>query len=96
MPTAAPVFRKANRKPFANKREVGRITGRKGQALRKRRLARSNYLCERCRDAGEVRSADVVDHIKPLALGGTDTDENTRNLCHDCHKAVTAEQFGRA
>ena len=38
--------------------------------------------------------ADVVDHIIPLALGGKDTDDNTRNLCHTHHKQVTAKQFG--
>jgi 5-methylcytosine-specific restriction protein A len=35
-----------------------------------------------------------VDHIIPLALGGTDEDSNTRNLCKPCHDEVTAEQFG--
>lgn len=38
----------------------------------------------------------MVDHIKPLALGGLDVDENTRNLCDPCHVEVTAEQFGLA
>ncbi len=40
--------------------------------------------------------ADVVDHIVPLAKGGLDVDENTRNLCDPCHVKVTAEQFGLA
>jgi 5-methylcytosine-specific restriction protein A len=35
-----------------------------------------------------------VDHIKPLALGGCDDDENCRNLCHMHHQQRTAEQFG--
>ncbi|MDX3884043.1 HNH endonuclease signature motif containing protein [Edaphosphingomonas haloaromaticamans] len=38
--------------------------------------------------------AAFVDHIRPLALGGTDDDSNTRNLCGPCHDEVTAEQFG--
>ena len=38
----------------------------------------------------------MVDHIKPLALGGTDDDANTRNLCDAHHHAVTGEQFGHA
>lgn len=38
--------------------------------------------------------ADVVDHTTPLAKGGTDDDDNTRNLCHEHHQQVTAEQFG--
>jgi 5-methylcytosine-specific restriction protein A len=36
----------------------------------------------------------VVDHIKPLAHGGSDEDDNTRNLCGDCHYEVGGEQFG--
>ena len=72
----------------------GRIEGRKGVALRKRRLQRSKGLCEHCRAKGITALAEFVDHIKPLALGGLDVDENTRNLCGPCHEAVTAEQFG--
>jgi 5-methylcytosine-specific restriction enzyme A len=75
---------------------VERLRGRAGQRQRKRRLARTNGLCERCLDRGFSRTADVVDHIKPLAKGGSDQDSNTRNLCDDCHDAVTAEQFGFA
>jgi 5-methylcytosine-specific restriction protein A len=76
------------------KREThGRIQGRAGQKLRTRRLQRSNYLCEDCLP-GRVVRATVVDHIKPLALGGEDIDGNTRNLCDPCHAKRTAEQFG--
>jgi 5-methylcytosine-specific restriction protein A len=46
-----------------------------------------------CLDAGLTRAAVVVDHIKPLALGGSDDDSNTRNLCGEHHLEVTAEQF---
>lgn len=75
-------------------RPVERLRGRAGQAQRKRRLARTKGLCERCKAKGIVRIATVVDHTIPLALGGTDDDENTRNLCDPCHEEVTAEQFG--
>lgn len=74
---------------------VERLRGRAGQAQRKRRLARTKGLCERCQARHLVRAATVVDHIKPLALGGSDDDENTRNLCDPCHDEVTAEQFGK-
>ncbi|MEK9211376.1 HNH endonuclease signature motif containing protein [Sphingomonas sp. 2378] len=46
--------------------------------------------------AGRTVAATVVDHITPLALGGLDVDDNTRNLCDPCHLKVTAEQFGHA
>lgn len=71
-----------------------RLRGRAGQAQRKRRLDRTSGLCERCLDRNIVRLADVVDHTLPLALGGEDVDDNTRNLCDLCHAEVTAEQFG--
>ena len=61
-------------------------------ALRARRLA-NEPLCRLCRDRGVTRSAITPDHIKPLALGGTDTDDNIRCLCHEHHLEVTADQF---
>ena len=73
-----------------------RLRGRAGQRQRQRRLERSHGLCEICRSEDKVTLADVVDHIVPLARGGEDVDENTRNLCHRHHEAATAEQFGRA
>jgi len=72
-----------------------RIRGRKHGIIRKRRMARTNWLCEDCKAKGRIKTADVVDHIVPLAHGGQDVDENTRNLCDDCHLIRTAEQFGR-
>lgn len=75
--------------------EAERIRGRKGQQLRHRRLLRTNYLCEMCQAQGVIRLAEEVDHIIPLARGGKDVDENTRNLCREHHLMVTAEQFGR-
>jgi 5-methylcytosine-specific restriction protein A len=43
---------------------------------------------------GKITAAEVVDHIKPLALGGEDVDDNVRSLCHSHHAKRTAEQFG--
>ena len=52
-----------------------RIRGRQGQKLRARRLARTHGLCEDCQAEGIVKAASVVDHIKPLALGGDRGDQ---------------------
>lgn len=71
-----------------------RLRGRPGQRARKRRLARTDGLCERCTSKGVVRVADEVNHKIPLAQGGLDVDSNTENLCAPCHKDVTADQFG--
>ena len=72
---------------------VARLRGRAGKRQRQRRLDRTDELCQMCRDAGRAELATVVDHIRPLALGGSDEDENTRNLCEAHHLEVTAEQF---
>jgi len=70
-----------------------RIRGRRGVELRKRRL-RNEPLCRLCKEEGRVTASTVPDHIKPLAHGGTDTDDNIRCLCDDHHDRVTREQFG--
>lgn len=61
--------------------------------LRKRRL-QAEPLCRDCKAKGRITAATVPDHIIPLAKGGTDTDDNIRCLCTDCHRTRTAEQFG--
>ncbi|WP_174286645.1 HNH endonuclease [uncultured Sphingomonas sp.] len=71
-----------------------RLRGRAGQAQRARRL-RAEPLCRRCSERGMVSASTVPDHIKPLALGGSDDDSNIRCLCKSCHDEVTAEQFGQ-
>jgi 5-methylcytosine-specific restriction protein A len=81
---------------------VERLRGRAAVAQRKRRLARTHGLCERCsglnrwhgQGTGRVSVATVVNHIIPLAHGGSDEDDNTENLCRECDLIVTAEQFG--
>ena len=73
---------------------VERLRGRQAVEQRKRRMLRTNWLCEWCRAKGRLTPATVVDHIVPLARGGTDDDSNTRNLCGIYHQDATAEQFG--
>ena len=73
---------------------ANRIRGRKGQALRERRMKRTHGLCEDCLAQNRIVPANVVDHINPLALGGQDIDSNTRNLCDEHHSKRTAQQFG--
>ena len=72
---------------------VERLRGRAAVAQRKRRMHRTHGLCEDCLPH-RITAASVVDHIVPLAHGGSDDDENTRNLCNPCHARRTAEQFG--
>lgn len=72
---------------------VKRLRGRRGVEQRKRRL-QAEPLCRDCRAKGLTTEATVIDHILPLALGGTDDDLNCRALCKLCHDQRTKEQFG--
>ncbi|EZP73794.1 Restriction endonuclease [Sphingomonas paucimobilis] len=71
-----------------------RLRGRAGMAQRRRRL-QAEPLCRDCKKRGIIAAATVPDHITPLAIGGTDTDDNIKCLCDPCHKRKTAEQFGQ-
>lgn len=72
-----------------------RLRGRAGQRQRRRRL-QAEPLCRDCLTKAPPRTtaATEVDHVKPLALGGNDTDENCRSLCSACHLDRTREAFG--
>ena len=79
-----------------------RLRGRAAVRQRKRRMERTHWMCERClgigrwvgRGLGRASVATVVNHIVPLIHGGSDQDDNTENLCGQCDKIVTAQQFG--
>jgi len=43
-------------------------------------LYRDAYRCALC-----GHGAEEVDHITPLAYGGSDDPANLRSLCHGCH-----------
>lgn len=49
-------------------------------ALRKAVLARDGFKCREC---GE--HANEVDHIRPVSLGGADTEDNLRAICRPCN-----------
>lgn len=70
-----------------------RLKGRRAVEQRRRRL-RAQPLCVDCLAKARITASSVPDHIVPLAKGGTDTDDNIRCLCADCHRDRTAEQFG--
>ncbi len=57
-----------------------RTRGRRWMAVRARVLRRDGGVCHWC--AGP---ADHVDHLLPLALGGTDDDGNLVAACASCN-----------
>lgn len=68
--------------------------GRRWKRIRDRYIA-AHPLCERCEKLGSVNVAEEVHHIKPLAQGGTNTEENLMSLCKSCHSGITAREGGR-
>ena len=66
---------------------VERIRGWKLTKIRERILLRDQYTCRKC---GRVSVDLVVDHITPLHLGGSESDENRQALCPiPCHRDKT-------
>lgn len=72
---------------------VKRIRGRRWMEMRRHVLAGSP-LCVVCERAGFVELATEVDHIIPLAQGGSNDYANLQALCSDCHADKTRHEFG--
>lgn len=71
-----------------------RTSGRKLQRQRAELFSREP-LCRMCAADGFVVLACIRDHIKPLAEGGTDDDDNIQPLCMPCNEKKTAEESRR-
>lgn len=68
---------------------VERIRGWKLTKIRNRILLRDNYTCQKC---GRVSLHLEVDHIVPLAAGGSYSELNLQSLCRGCHALKSAEE----
>ena len=52
---------------------------------------KDNPLCEQCKRKGITTAAQMVDHIKPIRLGGHMYDNsNLSSLCNKCHAKKSA------
>lgn len=63
--------------------------------LRRRILARDRKTCQIQGPYCSV-TATMVDHIIPVAEGGTDKVHNLQSVCESCHKIKTQEEAQRA
>ena len=86
---------RAERKRFDATRPSGSARGydARWQAIRNQYIA-EHLLCVKCEARGLVVAAAEVDHIIPLARGGTSEDSNLQSLCKPCHSSKTAREVG--
>ncbi|MGA0081666.1 MAG: HNH endonuclease [Ilumatobacteraceae bacterium] len=58
-------------------------------------VLREQPMCVHCAETGAITLAQMVDHIKPVRLGGDMWDpDNLQPLCNKCHAVKSAhEQF---
>ncbi|MGN7135815.1 HNH endonuclease [Streptomyces pseudogriseolus] len=78
-------------RPWARRSARNSASGTERRAwdrhIRPRALARDGFACTRC----GARERLEVDHVLPIAQGGTWTLENAQTLCHDCHKGKSTD-----
>lgn len=94
MPFQPPVIGGAGkRKAWApsSYRPDTRKRGRAGQRERRQVLA-EEPLCRKCLAVGLTVASEIVDHILPLAWGGTDSRSNKQGLCTPCHDEKSAAE----
>lgn len=80
-------------KAWATRQGSGR-GGRPWRRTREEVLKRDSYLCqcEDCKRLERVRPAHEVDHVVPLAQGGTDSLSNLAAINHGCHRVKTLRE----
>lgn len=74
---------------------LGNPYGKGWGTQRKAALRKSNYLCAPCLALGRYAPAVAVDHVVPVAEGGTNDPNNLQGICSACHKTKTTEEQQR-
>ena len=62
------------------------LKGKAMEELRRRVFVRDGWACRGCGASCSWASGHLA-HIKSRGAGGSDTEENTRLLCGNCHRA---------
>ena len=73
---------------------IERKRGSAGVKDRNAIKARDHGLCQACKRKGKTTLGEVVDHIEPLHLGGSDEASNKQLLCEPCHLEKSAREAG--
>lgn len=81
------------RKSFTQDVEVAKLYKTKRWRKLREWFLLENYECKECRRYGKYAPATVVDHIKPVTMGGEFWDEgNLQPLCSYCHNSKSARE----
>ena len=74
-----------------------RDRGSRWRRIRQQVLDRAGWVCQcsDCASMGRVRPATEVDHILPLADGGTDEVGNLQAINRECHARKTVAENGK-
>lgn len=75
-----------------------RDRGSRQRRVRQQVLDRAGRVCQcsECASMGRVRPATEVDHILPLADGGTDDLGNLQAINQECHARKTVAENGKS
>lgn len=92
-----PWIKPAPSKPRFNQKPAGDIPTNfyRMAAWRKLRalVLQETPLCVHCKEQKRLTPATMVDHIKPIRLGGEPLDEaNLMPLCHHCHQVKRGKE----
>lgn len=70
--------------------KIRAIGGKLSHDIRSRLMALQNSKCACCK--GDLKkSKPHIDHVMPIALGGSNTDENVQILCARCNQSKNAK-----
>ncbi len=77
--------------------------GHEWTKTRERILKRDHGICQPCQKQGNMHTGNEVDHIVSKAEGQRlgwaqdriESDANLQTICHEAHKAKTAQEQGR-
>ena len=78
----------------SNRKQNRRASGWQEQRDANRILIRDSHRCY-LRGSNCIGHATEVDHVRSLARGGTDTDDNKAAICKPCHRAKTISERAR-
>jgi len=95
-----PILPKGRSRPWIPKKQNHKrqfdnasfYNSKRWRSLRKH-FIQTNPLCKMCERKGETKGAQMVDHIKPITMGGSPVaSNNLQSLCNECHAKKSGQE----